>query len=139
MSDVISFRLNRENPREAQALEILDAWGSRGYSVRYVITEALLKLHGPGPESIVDKQIPELSAVLNQVNKLLEQFGNRGYSPYLDLNENHEQSRLAANFVASIKKGVKPGLNLIICGTRHLWCARGYSANAFKAACPGSL
>jgi hypothetical protein len=48
MSEVISFRLNKSNLREAQALEILKAWCSRGYSLRYVITEALLKLNYPG-------------------------------------------------------------------------------------------
>jgi len=44
MSEVISFRLNRENPREALALEVLKNRFRKGFSVRYVLTEALLKL-----------------------------------------------------------------------------------------------
>ena len=42
MSEVISFRLNPENPREAQALEILRAKKSEGFSSRQVLTDALI-------------------------------------------------------------------------------------------------
>ena len=42
MSTVFSFRLDENNPREAQALQILQAWASRGYSLRHVLVEALL-------------------------------------------------------------------------------------------------
>lgn len=110
MSEVISFRLKKDNPRGAQALEILEAWCSKGYSVRDIITDALLKLNDPGPDSKGDNPIPELNAVLNRVNKLLEQIGNEGYPPIPRRNDNPEQSSLADNFVASIKKAVKPGL-----------------------------
>jgi hypothetical protein len=34
MSEVISFRLDNTNPREAQALEVLKAWIGMGYSIR---------------------------------------------------------------------------------------------------------
>jgi hypothetical protein len=112
MSEVISFRLNKDNLREAQALEILEAWRSKGYSVRQTIIEALLKLDDPGLESREDNNIPDLNAVLNQVNKLLEQIGNGGYSLYHKLDENPEKSNLAENFVSSIKEALKPGLRL---------------------------
>lgn len=112
MSEVISFRLNKDNLREAQALEILEARCSKGYSLRYVITEALLKLNDPGPESIQDNPIPELSTVLSQVNKLLEQIGN-GEPPFFPKQgENTLHSSLAESFVLSIKKAAKPGLRL---------------------------
>ena len=42
MSKVFSFRLNDDNPREAQAREEIKAWVKEGYSLRYIITEALL-------------------------------------------------------------------------------------------------
>jgi DNA-directed RNA polymerase beta subunit len=112
MSEVISFRLNRDNLREAQALEILETWCLKGYGLRYVITEALLKLNDPGPDSVHDNPIPELSAVLNQVNQLLEQIGNGRYPLYPRQDENIPQSGLAESFVLSIKKAAKPGIKI---------------------------
>jgi hypothetical protein len=44
MSKVFSFRLDENNPREAQAMEVIDTWASRGYSLRYVLVEALIDL-----------------------------------------------------------------------------------------------
>ena len=44
MSKVYSFRLDENNLREAQAREVIDAWVSQGYSLRYVMSEALLML-----------------------------------------------------------------------------------------------
>jgi len=50
MSDVISFRLNKENQREAKALEVLNAWIEKGFSTRHILTMALLELDHPGSE-----------------------------------------------------------------------------------------
>ena len=44
MSKVYSFRLDENNPREAQAREVIDAWVSKGYSLRHILTEALNSL-----------------------------------------------------------------------------------------------
>ena len=44
MSKVISFRLNPDNPREAQALEILRTKQAEGFSSRRVLTDALIGL-----------------------------------------------------------------------------------------------
>ena len=43
MSKVCSFRLDSDNPREAQAIEVIDNWVSQGYSLRNLLTEALIK------------------------------------------------------------------------------------------------
>jgi len=112
MRAVTSFRLNKDNLREAQALEILEAWCSKGYSVRYVITEALLKLNDPSPESMEDNRIPDLNAVLNQVNNLLEQIGNGEYPILSRENESDIQPSLSDSFVLSIKTGAKTGLKI---------------------------
>jgi hypothetical protein len=42
MSKVCSFRLNDDNLREAQARTVIEAWVEGRYSLRYIITEALL-------------------------------------------------------------------------------------------------
>ena len=44
MSKVYSFRLDENNPREAQAREVINAGAEDGYSLRYIVTEALLGL-----------------------------------------------------------------------------------------------
>ena len=44
MSEVISFRLNKDNPREARALMVLKGWQEQGHNIRYIITEALVNL-----------------------------------------------------------------------------------------------
>jgi hypothetical protein len=62
MSKVYSFRLNDDNPREAQAREVIDAWVEEGYSLRYVIVEALLTYKKERVE------LDELSLILEQLN-----------------------------------------------------------------------
>jgi hypothetical protein len=41
MSKVYSFRIEN-NPREAQAREVIDAWVTQGYSLRHIIVCALI-------------------------------------------------------------------------------------------------
>lgn len=62
MSEVISFRLNPENPREAQALEILRTKQSEGFSSRRVLTDALIGV-------VTDRE----QIKINEFNKALEQ------------------------------------------------------------------
>ena len=47
MSEVISFRQNKDNPREEKAVQVLRTWTAQGFNVRHTITEALLKRAGP--------------------------------------------------------------------------------------------
>ena len=49
MSDVISFRLDKDNPREEKARQVLKYWYEEGYSLRHIMTEALLRLDEPQP------------------------------------------------------------------------------------------
>jgi hypothetical protein len=42
MSKVYSFRLGDENPRESQAMAVIEAWMEEGYSLRQIITRALV-------------------------------------------------------------------------------------------------
>lgn len=48
MSKVFSFRLREDNPREVQAKEVVEAWISQGYSLRYILTEALIQYGNKG-------------------------------------------------------------------------------------------
>ena len=101
MSEVISFRLSKDNPREAQAMAVLQAWVNKGYSVRYVLTEALLVYD----DSKKEMDIHGLSLKLDQISKMLQQNG----APTL-LREN--TVKLSDSFTASIRNAAKPGVNL---------------------------
>lgn len=80
MSEVISFRLNKDDLREANALLVLQEWRTRGYSIRQTIAEALNKLdqNGVEPDSTAvepdSTALDELNETLCQVNNLLRQI-----------------------------------------------------------------
>jgi hypothetical protein len=50
MSEVISFLLDKTNPREARALEVLNAWLEKGFNTRHILTTLLLELDHPGSD-----------------------------------------------------------------------------------------
>ena len=109
MSEVISFRLNPDNPREAQALEILRTKQAEGFSSRRILTDALIGMVvEKGQDSLFP--IEEFNIALEHVSGLLEQL-NGG-------NHDHSQStrpQVAAlndNFLNSVKIAARPGLNL---------------------------
>lgn len=109
MSEVISFRLDKDNPRERQAFGILDDWCTEGFSVRHVMTGVLLKLNGADSEQ-ADITLDELKSTLDQVNQLLEQLGNSDLSQVIEWNHRQESGGLTDNFIASIKKSAKKGM-----------------------------
>jgi len=74
MSEVISFRLDKDNPREKRALEILKTWCGDGYSVRYILTEALVRLDDS------KAALEDQNETLNQVSQLLRKLED-GASP----------------------------------------------------------
>lgn len=76
MSKVISFRLNKDKPREALAINILEDWCSKGYSIRYVITETLLRLNDHGVELDMNNINQDLKTTLEQILRLLVQVEN---------------------------------------------------------------
>ena len=70
----------------------LKAWVDQGYSVRYVLTEALLAYHTSKGET----DYRELSSKLDQVYKLLQQNGTRPLSLENDIG-------LSQNFLTTIR------------------------------------
>jgi hypothetical protein len=109
MSDVISFRLNPDNPREAKAVQVLQTWAAQGFSIRQIITEALLKLDAPeiGFESAT---IEGLKDTLDHVNQLLEHIEIGKYSPVIKSHTEPAQTGLTDSFITSVKMIAKPGL-----------------------------
>jgi hypothetical protein len=71
MSEVSSFRLNTSNPREARALEVLNAWTEQGYSARFILTRTLVALDHPGSASAKYDDGRDMELVLIQIGLLL--------------------------------------------------------------------
>lgn len=107
MSDVYSFRLSDQNPRETQAREVIDAWVQQGYSLRQVLTEALLLL---GKQENHSSQISDITETVDRLSRLVERL--EGHlevaKPDQPLN-----SELSTSFLSSIKKAAKPGIRII--------------------------
>ena len=111
MSEVISFRLNPDNPREAQALEILRMKQAEGFSSRRVLTDALIGMAGFKDRDTLSS-IEEFNMALEQVSDLLERISVGNQSDE-DLRPKRPQLvTLNDNFLNSVKIAAKPGLNL---------------------------
>lgn len=97
MSKVYSFRLNDENPREARAREVIEAWVEEGYSLRYVIVEALVSFKKEGLRQ-------------GDVNSLVEKLQDLILS--IDKSETAQLSEvsLSNSFLDAMKQSVRDGM-----------------------------
>jgi hypothetical protein len=107
MSEVISFRLSEDNPREAQAREVLNAWVDKGYSVRHIITEALLQL-GKEPGKHGDNRGGSMAEIVDRLASLVARL--EGHLPNAQSPASQVEPELKSSFVAAIKKAARPGL-----------------------------
>ena len=107
MSRVIGFRLDPKNPREAEALAILESRREEGYSTRQILLEALLNLDAETNTQTVSAQLDDITAILNAVN---QQVSRLQATPRLT--ENGKESDLSAAFVQSVKNAAKSGIKL---------------------------
>lgn len=104
MSEIFSFRLSENNPREEQAKKVIDIWSKKGYSIRYIITEALIVLD---KNQNTKNGVSDTAENLTKLIKMMEGiFENKlqTKTPSFDLNP---------NFMTSIKSGCKPGLQIL--------------------------
>src|SRR5688500_673232 len=108
MSEVISFRLELKNPREAQALALLACYQERGYSTRRSLTEALLKLGQTDSGHDLQAQTGEILSTLNQVGDQIEQLQKSGMRRMAA--DEEKQAVLSDAFVLSVKSAAKHGI-----------------------------
>jgi hypothetical protein len=98
MSKVYSFRLNENNPREAQAKEVIEAWVREGYTLRNGIVEALIT----NKKEIVGQS--DLISVMEQIQGL-----------FMALDEHQvtqtSETALPNTFLNALKDSVKTGLS----------------------------
>lgn len=100
MSNVYSFRLNENNPREAQAKEVIDAWIAQGYSLRHQLVDILIAFQ--------NKEFQN-----NQYAKLLETIESL-ISNSKEEKDVVEVSKgiLTETFIGSLSKSVKSGISI---------------------------
>ena len=97
MSKVYSFRLNDDNPREAQAKEVINAWVGEGYSLRHVVVDALLAYKKP------EVGQGELSSVVEQLQDLILNLNRQPISQTLD-------ASLPPSFLDAVKQSSRDGV-----------------------------
>jgi hypothetical protein len=103
MSKVYSFRLDDNNPREAQAREVINAWVVKGYSLRQVVIQALLNAsNGNDSTKDLEQLVEKLGILLDRVDQ----------SKITLKSEGKIDSNLPLAFLESISKTLKPGEKL---------------------------
>lgn len=110
MSEVISFRLDPRNPREAKALQVLEEMITKGYSVRFVISEALILSRCYESDSERVENDLDIQTTLRELTKMLAniQTGELSVKSSSSVSLKHEN--LGDSFINSIKLSSKPGL-----------------------------
>lgn len=111
MSKVLSFRLDPNNEREASAIAVLIAWQNKGYSLRLIIAEALLKMDNCKGNSS-DEQISILSKKLDVISDQIQSIGIKN----LNIENTKRESclsELSQHFVDTIIVSLKPGVRLL--------------------------
>ena len=111
MSQVISFRLDPDNPREGRALAVLGERQEQGYRVRNILTEALLGLAEGGQQSEMEQQMASVLAVLTEIHAKLEQLQQRGGVETGERDQKSEE-QVSEAFILSVKSAAKPGIRL---------------------------
>ena len=111
MSQVISFRLDPNNPREGKALAVLGERQEQGYRVRHILTEALLRLAEEDQQSEMEQQMASILVALNETRTRLEQLQQRGVVEQVKHEKNIEE-QVSEAFIHSVKSAAKPGIRL---------------------------
>jgi hypothetical protein len=99
MSKVYSFRLDENNPREAQAKEVIDAWVEEGYSLRRIIVDATIQYKKNGNQDV--------DFLVKQVNVLVKKLMDRQTPEFVD---KKGKGDLSNNFINSVTQSLKLGM-----------------------------
>jgi hypothetical protein len=111
MSEIFSFRLSKSNPREARAMELLQAKTSEGISLRQVITDGLLALaNRPSETNIYGGE--KIQTMLGLVLDLLQKGSQKTGIFDVNGNKQSEINALSEQFTNSLKREVKKGLQV---------------------------
>jgi len=103
MSKVYSFRLSDDNPREAQAREVIEAWVGEGYSLRYILIEALLSM------GIERNCTTDIEQIILQLEELIQSSYKK------EVEENgvqRDDSTLPDGFTVALRNSIRTGIKL---------------------------
>jgi hypothetical protein len=103
MSKVYSFRLDKNNPREAQAREVINAWVSKGYSLREIMTKALIFYRSEENHS------DDFEQKLERLTQLLDALMKSELPTNIPKTNS---GTLQESFVGSIAEAAKPGMKI---------------------------
>ena len=99
MSKVYSFRLDGDNPREAQARKVIEALAAEGYSLRQVIVDVLLSYKK------AEVGHSELNSVVEQLQSLILSLDKK-------LPSATSESGLSSSFLDAMKQSVRDGIRV---------------------------
>jgi hypothetical protein len=89
--------------KEAQAREVIKAWVIEGYSLRHVVTEALLVF------SQGNERIDDMEALIPYLEKIIDKLEYNNF----DQAFKQENEELSSIFISAVKKSVKSGLGSV--------------------------
>lgn len=112
MSEVISFRLDKDKPRESRAFRVLKRWKEEGYKTRYIVTEALLLLDDSDKNALKVVMLAELNEKLSHVSQIFSQIDYGQTIQLKTSNQPKSEAKLSEGFVIGIKDAAKPGIRL---------------------------
>ena len=105
MSKVYSFRLDDKNPREVQAKEVIEAWISKGYALRHIITEALTNF------SESKNSCEEMNNLIDQLKLIVERSPNGNLEAKTESELDHSLP-LRPAFMSEMSKSVRRGIRI---------------------------
>ena len=97
MSKVYSFRLDADNSREAKAKGVINNWLKKGYSLRYLVVEALVSYNK------VEAEHNELNSVLEQLRELILSLDTIS-------DDKPSDAVLPNSFLMAVKNSAKKGI-----------------------------
>jgi hypothetical protein len=104
-SDNYSFRLNSDRKREAEARLILHQWREKGYTVREILTEALLNLdRSKGSET--EATMNEMKAMINTLSEIVDRLQTGEFAMPA---QPERGPQLPSDLVKSLQANRKPG------------------------------
>ena len=109
-SRMMGFRLDPDNPREAQALLVLSQWQEEGYSIRHILTEALIRLGETEAKPDTD-----MTDILSALQAISQQIGELAIPPaYPGPASAEPKAALTDAFLLAVKGAARPGVSLEI-------------------------
>ncbi len=110
MSVVISFRLNKDDPRQMKAILLLNRKRAEGMSVREVIITALIQIDQGNQVNEKESDIQLVRETLTRVNLLLANMNIEQEGQETRPKLRTDLPKLASDFICSVKTNFKPGM-----------------------------